>query len=177
MSLNQRDALRLKYDKPIDRIAARLLWKDPNFVQLPEIVRTELSIDPPRIRPQDVTYIFGAPPDTVEKQKTVDHRGEKCGIYLVLGHAGFGRHFERAPLELRGGRKARCGVNKSGLTRGLSWRGRVQGTAKIHYWWVRCPDGTVESIRWMQLRRLLPGESVRDMRCRKVIESGRKWWE
>ena len=177
MSLNQRDALRLKYDTPIDRIAARLLWKDPNFVQLPEMARRELDLEPPRIRPEDVTDIFGAPPDSGEKEKTRDHRGEKWGMYLILGHAGFKRHYERSPLALHGGYKARCGVNPSGPTRSSQWRGKAQGSVKIHHWWVRAPDGTVESIKWNHLRSLLPGESVHDKNRRKIIAKGREFKE
>ena len=60
--LNQSDALRLNYSTPVDRIAARLLCKVPDFLKLPEKARKDLAISPPRIRPQDITFIFDAPP-------------------------------------------------------------------------------------------------------------------
>ena len=164
------NALTLRYDKPVDRIAARLLWKAPEFSTLPETVRANLIIEPPRIRPEDVTFIFDKPPLSCEKQQPQDHRGEKRGVYLVLGHAGSKRSYEQSPLALHGGRKTRCGYNKTGIVPVLHFRGRVQRASIRHYWWVRGPDGTVESVEWARLSRLLPGETVQDLIERKRAE-------
>jgi hypothetical protein len=152
--------------EPVNRMAARLLWKAPDFAKLPERTRNDLIMEPPRIKPQDVTDIFRAPPATREKQKHADHRGEQHGVYLILGHAGTRQSFDQS-LKFHGGRPARVGCNKSGLTRSLHWRGRKQTVELRHFWWVRCPDGSVESIEWSELRRLFPGETVAMMHQRK----------
>ena len=167
--MSARDALNLRYDKPVDRIAARLLWKDPNFKALPEKTRSDLVMEPPRIKPEDITFIFDKPPRTNEKQQAVDHRGEMMGIYLVVGYAGSRDQYEQHRMTLHGGRKTRCGKNKSGLAQSFFYCGHVPKNGRIHYWWVRGPDGTVECVKWQVLRRLLPGETLAQASRRRYL--------
>ncbi len=163
-----KDALNLGYDKPVDRIAARLLCKCKDFQLLPEKARIDLMFDTPRIKPQDITFIFDRPPRTRGHQQPIDHRGEKIGCYLVVGYAGSKDQLARGKLELHGGRKCRVGYNHSGIRGSAAWRGMKAGKSKKHFWWVREPDGTISSYQWEDLRRCMPGESVNDAQERRI---------
>jgi hypothetical protein len=157
--------------EPVNRIAARLLQKAPIWAKLSEATRLDLVMEPPRIKPEEITDIFRPPPPTRQKQKHGDHRGEQHGVYLILGHAGCRESYEQSPMKFHGGRPVRQGTNPTGLTRDLArWRGRRQSADVRHFWWVRCPDGSVESIEWSDLRRLLPGETTAMMHARKRDE-------
>lgn len=163
-----KDALRLFYDKPVDRIAARLLYKQPDFHKLPEKARDDLMIEPPRIKPEDITFIFGkAPRNKRGCEQPQDRRGQLCGVYLILGHAG-SRDVSEKKRFVRGGRPLRTPQLWAGGHYGMR-RGPEIRTERVHYWWVREPDGTVSAIKWAILRRLLPGETVEMAARRRYI--------
>jgi hypothetical protein len=173
MTITSRDALTLKYDKPVNRIAARLFWRVPDFNKLPEIARMDLITEPPRIKPQDLTYIFAGPPILENGGHPQDHRGERCGIYLVLGYAGSLDSVRRKNIALLGKRPLRTGFLKGGPVHHPNQRylkKRINKKIWTHYWWVRAPDGSVVSRAWKDLRQLHAGETISASRNRKRAE-------
>jgi hypothetical protein len=145
MFLNQNDALRLRYDKPIDRIAASLLYKAPWWAFAPEPIRRELKQFPPRVLPEDLVDICHCPPTGIK-----NHRFQHVGAYLVLGYAGF-------RLGSGGWVTNRYGTRK------------LRHRRKLHRWWCVAPDGTVEVHQWERLRLLLADETLHDLYLREQL--------
>ncbi len=84
------------------------------------------------------------------------YAGEKYSLANKIGH--------------KGGRYVRSSGGNFKMWNPWEFRGISQGRDRLHFWWVREPDGTVSSIAWHQLRRLLPDETVEMMKDRKRSE-------
>lgn len=159
-----KDALFLKYDEPIDRIAARLLWKSPDFCRLSEPTRNDLMLEPPRVKPEDIVDIFSPPPSRgYGNQSPIDRRGTWCGAYLVLGYNCDTYSYKgRTKMEFNGGRRTRI-FNVRRMSNAIHFRGHHTKPDIIHRWWVREPDGSISSIKWEHLRKLKKGQTMREM--------------
>jgi hypothetical protein len=128
------DAIKTGHEKPVNLIAARMLWAAPWWAKVHEVVQREI-VKVAETKPLEEWWdVFQSPPIRFGCQPIRDLRGTwilNCvhGYGLITGYAHKKVRYKGiSPSDIRTGRR-----NQSDQARQINQ----------HIWWVRFPDGFV----------------------------------